>query len=234
MAVPLRLFTSPSAFPNPQRLRLFLHEKGIADQFEERVYDMTPGGEQRQWPHLKMNPWGETPTLELPDGSTSCRDRRHRPLSRPGLSPAKNHGRNPVAAGSRHHVEQPHLGAYPLPDRHRVPCPTSGARTKARTDHQSRLGRALPQRGAGACGLVNQHLSDGRDWMLGGRRTDLLRHHDGDRDRLLQVSPQRHPARRALRTCGCVLASAGSFGRVSRPPMPTAAAAFRSWITSVN
>ena len=28
----LRLFTSPSAFPNPQRLRLFMHEKGIADQ----------------------------------------------------------------------------------------------------------------------------------------------------------------------------------------------------------
>ncbi len=30
---------------------------------------MTPGGEQRQWPHLKMNPWGETPTLQLEDGS---------------------------------------------------------------------------------------------------------------------------------------------------------------------
>ncbi len=38
----LRLFTSPSAFPNPQRLRLFIHEKGIADQFDETIYDMTP------------------------------------------------------------------------------------------------------------------------------------------------------------------------------------------------
>ncbi len=28
---------------------------------------MAPGGEQRQWPHLKMNPWGETPTLMLSD-----------------------------------------------------------------------------------------------------------------------------------------------------------------------
>ncbi len=37
-----RLFTSPSAFPNPQRLRLFLHEKGIADRFEEHIYDMAP------------------------------------------------------------------------------------------------------------------------------------------------------------------------------------------------
>ncbi|EIC84196.1 glutathione S-transferase [Serratia sp. M24T3] len=69
MNTKLRLFTSPSAFPNPQRLRIFLHEKGIADQFEEHVYDMSPVGEQRQWPHLKMNPWGETPTLQLEDGS---------------------------------------------------------------------------------------------------------------------------------------------------------------------
>jgi glutathione S-transferase len=69
MTAKLRLFTSPSAFPNPQRLRLFMHEKRIADQFEEHIYDMTPGGEQRQWPHLKMNPWGETPTLQLGDGS---------------------------------------------------------------------------------------------------------------------------------------------------------------------
>ena len=65
----LQLFTSPSAFPNPQRLRIFLHEKGIADRFDERVYDMSPVGEQRQWRHLKMNPWGETPTLKLEDGS---------------------------------------------------------------------------------------------------------------------------------------------------------------------
>jgi glutathione S-transferase len=48
MTAKLHLFTSPSAFPNPQRLRLFMHEKGIADQFDERIYDMTPGGEQRQ------------------------------------------------------------------------------------------------------------------------------------------------------------------------------------------
>jgi len=66
----LALFTSPSAFPNPQRLRLFMHEKGIAHHFDETVYDMAPGGEQRGWRHLKMNPWGETPTLRLADGAT--------------------------------------------------------------------------------------------------------------------------------------------------------------------
>ncbi len=62
----LTLYTSPSAFPNPQRVRLLMHEKGIAQHVEERVLDMAPGGEQRGWRHLKRNPWGETPTLELP------------------------------------------------------------------------------------------------------------------------------------------------------------------------
>lgn len=56
MANPLRLFTSPSAFPNPQRVRLFMLEKGIEANIEETIYDMAPGGKQRKWPHLKMNP----------------------------------------------------------------------------------------------------------------------------------------------------------------------------------
>ena len=68
MTEKLRLFTSQSVFPNPQRLRLFIHEKGIAQHFEEVIYDMSPGGQQRKWPHLKMNPWGETPTLDLGNG----------------------------------------------------------------------------------------------------------------------------------------------------------------------
>lgn len=74
MADTLTLFTSLSAFPNPQCLRIFMHEKGIADRFAETVYDMSPIGEQRGWPHLKMNPWGETPTLRLADGLVSQRD----------------------------------------------------------------------------------------------------------------------------------------------------------------
>ena len=37
MSSKLQLFTSPSAFPNPQRLRLFMYEKGIAELFEETV-----------------------------------------------------------------------------------------------------------------------------------------------------------------------------------------------------
>ena len=29
-----KIYTAPSAFPNPQRLRLFMHEKGIAEAYE--------------------------------------------------------------------------------------------------------------------------------------------------------------------------------------------------------
>jgi glutathione S-transferase len=42
MSAKLKIHTSPSAFPNPQRLHLFIHEKDIADQFDEIVYDMAP------------------------------------------------------------------------------------------------------------------------------------------------------------------------------------------------
>ena len=52
MNTKLKLYTSPSAFPNPQRLRLFMHEKGIIEHVEEVIYDMAPGGQQRKWPHL--------------------------------------------------------------------------------------------------------------------------------------------------------------------------------------
>jgi len=65
----LTIYSSPSVFVNPQRVRLFAYEKGIADKLEEKILDMTPGGEQRSWRHLKLNPYGETPALVLPDGS---------------------------------------------------------------------------------------------------------------------------------------------------------------------
>jgi len=70
MSERLKIHTAPSAFPNPQRVRLFMHEKGVADQFDEQLLDMAPGGEQRSWQHYARNPFGEAPTLEWADGST--------------------------------------------------------------------------------------------------------------------------------------------------------------------
>ena len=51
MTTKLTVFTSPSAFPNPQRLRLFQYEKGINQHFNEVIYDMAPGGDQRKSLH---------------------------------------------------------------------------------------------------------------------------------------------------------------------------------------
>ena len=52
--------------PNPRAVTLFIAEKGLDI---ERVEVDLRGGENRQPPHLARNPSGQTPTLELDDGS---------------------------------------------------------------------------------------------------------------------------------------------------------------------
>jgi glutathione S-transferase len=55
-----------SVGPNPRIVRMFMAEKGI--DIEKQTVDLR-GGENRQEPHLKRNPMGQMPTLELDDGS---------------------------------------------------------------------------------------------------------------------------------------------------------------------
>jgi glutathione S-transferase len=52
--------------PNPRIVRMFMAEKGI--EMPKQTVDLR-GGENRQEPHLKRNPHGQMPTLELDDGS---------------------------------------------------------------------------------------------------------------------------------------------------------------------
>src|SRR6185437_4322490 len=52
--------------PNPRIVRVFMAEKGI--EMEKQTVDLR-GGENRQEAHLKRNPHGQMPTLELDDGS---------------------------------------------------------------------------------------------------------------------------------------------------------------------
>lgn len=52
--------------PNPHVVRMFMTEKGI--RIPTQTIDLE-GGENRQPEHLKRNPSGQTPTLELDDGS---------------------------------------------------------------------------------------------------------------------------------------------------------------------
>ena len=52
--------------PNPRIVRMFMAEKGI--EMPRQTVDLR-GGENRQDAHLKRNPHGQMPTLELDDGS---------------------------------------------------------------------------------------------------------------------------------------------------------------------
>jgi glutathione S-transferase len=52
--------------PNPHIVRMFMAEKGI--EMPKQTVDLR-GGENRQDAHLKRNPHGQMPTLELDDGS---------------------------------------------------------------------------------------------------------------------------------------------------------------------
>ncbi len=52
--------------PNPRIVRMFIAEKGL--DIPKQMVDLR-GGENRQDVHLKRNPHGQMPTLELDDGS---------------------------------------------------------------------------------------------------------------------------------------------------------------------
>ncbi|MFP5468973.1 MAG: glutathione S-transferase family protein [Alphaproteobacteria bacterium] len=52
--------------PNPRMVRMFMHEKGISLPTEK--VDLMKG-ENRKEPYLKLNAFGQTPALELDNGS---------------------------------------------------------------------------------------------------------------------------------------------------------------------
>ncbi|MBY0226826.1 MAG: glutathione S-transferase [Hyphomicrobium sp.] len=56
-------------FPNPQRVRIALAEKGLMGRVDFIHVDV-PKGEQRKPEFLKKNPAGAVPVLELDDGTT--------------------------------------------------------------------------------------------------------------------------------------------------------------------
>lgn len=168
MTSKLRVLTSPSAFPNPQRLRLFVHEKGIADQFEEVICDMMPGGEQRKWPYLKMNPWGETPTLQLADGSYLSETAaivRYLDQTFPGR---RIMGASPLEQGLDTMWENrvwTHI-LYRLVTMFHVQHRGLGA--KLELTHNPQWGEHCRKEALAHAALMDRHLSDGRPWMLGG------------------------------------------------------------------
>ncbi len=164
----LTLYTSPSVFPNPQRVRLLIHEKGIADRIEERLLAMAPAGEQRGWGHLKRNPWGETPTLELPGGgylAESAAIGRYLDQSFPGRT---------IMGGTALEQAQDAMWddriwvqiLYRITTMFHVLH--QGLGPKLELTHNPQWGEHCRKEALAHAGLVDRHLADGRDWLLGG------------------------------------------------------------------
>lgn len=173
MADTLRVFTGPSAFPNPQRLRLFALEKGIEDRLEEVIYDMAPEGEQKKWPYLKINPFGETPTLEVAEGeypegqylSETVGIVRYLDEVYPGRKvtgeTALERGRDAMW-DQRVWVQV----LYRIVTMFHVA--NEGLGHKLELTHNLEWGQTCRKEALSSAALVDRHLSDGRDWLLGG------------------------------------------------------------------
>ncbi|GAA5839917.1 hypothetical protein JCM5353_007230 [Sporobolomyces roseus] len=164
----LTIYTSPSAFPNPQRVRLFVHEKGISDKFDEKILDMTPGGEQRSWRHLKVNPYGETPALKLEDGtciSESTAIARYLDNTYDGR---KIMGESAIDQALDQQWDQRifvHL-LYRLTTAFHVLH--EGLGHKLELTKNEEWGRHCRREAIATAGMLDRHLSDGRQWVLGG------------------------------------------------------------------
>ncbi|WP_419730378.1 glutathione S-transferase family protein [Lichenicola sp.] len=163
-----RLYTSPSAFPNPQRLRLFLHEKGIAAEVEELVFDAAPPGAGLTWKHLRRNPWGETPTLELADGTVLAETAaivRFLDEAYPGR---RITGDTPLEQGldamwdSRIRVQilQRITTMFQVMQ--------EGLVSNLEANENAAWGRRCRREALAHAALVDRHFADGRHWLLGG------------------------------------------------------------------
>ena len=168
MTETLRLFTSTSVFPNPQRVRLLLHEKGIVDRVEEVLLDMTPGGAQRGWAHLKRNPWGETPTLELAGGgylAESAAIGRYFDQAFPGrriMGETPREQAEDLMWDNRIWVQILYRLTTAFHVLHR------GLGPKLELTHNPAWGEHCRKEAIAHAALVDRHLADGRDWLLGG------------------------------------------------------------------
>ncbi|GAA5922669.1 glutathione S-transferase family protein [Sporobolomyces koalae] len=169
----LLLYTSPTVFVNPQRIRLLSYEKGIHDRLEEKKLNMTPVGEQRQWRHLKVNPYGECPALVLPDGtnlSEAAAIARYLDNTFPGRkilgeSIQEQAQVDPLLDQQWDQRIWVHL-MYRLTVAFHVLH--QGLGHKLELVKNEEWGRHCRREAIATAAMLDKHLSDGRKWILGG------------------------------------------------------------------
>lgn len=129
---------------------------------------MTPGGHQRKWPHLKMSPWGETPTLALPDDGylaetpaiVRCLDHGFPGRKVTGES-ALGQGQDAMW-GDRVWVHILYRIVTMFQVQHQ------GLGPKLEPTHNPQWGEHCRKEAIVHAGLVDRHLADGRGWLLCG------------------------------------------------------------------
>jgi glutathione S-transferase len=115
-----------------------------------------------------MNPWGETPTLELPDGtfiSENAAVVRYLDQAFPGR---RIQGETPEQQGLDNMWDNRiwvHI-LYRIVTAFHVLHQGLGPKLELTTNHA--WGEHCRKEALAHAALVNQHLSDGRDWLLGG------------------------------------------------------------------
>ncbi|MES1927022.1 glutathione S-transferase family protein [Salinisphaera sp. T31B1] len=162
------IYTAPSAFPNPQRLRLFMHEKGVAAEFDEQLLDMAPGGEQRSWRHYRRNPFGEAPVLELADGTTLSETPAIVHYIDHSYTGRKITGENPLAQARDIMWDQRCYLHVLLPIVTMFHVQHTGLGFKLEPTYNPAWGESSRKKAIAHAGIVDTHLADGRDWLAGG------------------------------------------------------------------
>ena len=157
-----------SVGPNPRIVRMFMAEKGI--DIEKQTVDLR-GGENRQDAHLKRNPHGQMPTLELDDGSylseitAICEYLEEKQPSPPliGATPAQR-------AESRMWTRRVDLNiCEPLANGYRF---GEGLRFfEKRIPVAAEASPGLKKIAANRLRWLNEQLGDGRDYLCGKRFT---------------------------------------------------------------
>jgi len=145
-------------------------EKGIHDQYEEQIFNMLDNGDQKSWQHAKINPLGETPAIKLNDGTVMS--------EAPAIArylEAKHSGEGRKVMGETA-LEQgldaqwdariwTHI-LYRLTVAFHVLH--QGLGPALELTHNPQWGEHCRKEALATAAMVDKHLSDGRNWIIGG------------------------------------------------------------------